>query len=79
MNEKQRTYLMSYTVAKRNVGPVRTFQTKGGLERLLKRHGASRVEWRPDGREIAVEWPEGLCKYAIEADGTIEEQLAWDL
>lgn len=75
---------MTYTIAKRNIGSPRRFTTRGRLVAALKRHGALSVEFRPDGREIAVQWPsvdEGIvtCRYAVDPEGIIDEQLAWDL
>lgn len=75
---------MNYTVAKQNVGAVHTFKTRAGLERALRRAGAEQITWGTD--RVIVAWPVAdphanaeTVVYSIDKDGTVDEQLAWDM
>ena len=70
---------MNYVIAKKNNGSARVYSSQARLATALKRRGALDVEFKPDGREVTVRWPENTVAYAIDKDGNVEEQLAWDL
>ena len=70
---------MIYIVAKQNIGSPRTFTRPNALAGALRKAGARDVSFRPDN-SIVVEWPVvGEVVYKVDAEGRVDEQLAWDL
>lgn len=69
-----------YVVAKQNIGSPRTYKTAAALERALIKAGAHRITWgEPGDNALYVEWDEGVVDYAIDEQGNIDQQLAWDM
>lgn len=76
-----------FTVAKPNIGVPRVFKTREGLERALRRAGAEKISWGND--HVIVGWPPEdksdttspavQVTYAIDKDGNVDHQLAWDM
>lgn len=74
-----RQSLVIYTIAKKNIGSPRKFKTREGLERAVREAGATEVSFSHDNLALCVCWPDGLKSYAIDNDGNLDPQLAWDL
>jgi hypothetical protein len=68
---------MTYTIAKQNIGSPRTYKTQAALERALVKAGAHRMKF--DHGFIHIEWREGVISYAVDEQGNVDQQLAWDM
>jgi len=72
---------MTYTVAKKNLGSARTYSTIGRLASAIMKAGALEVDVHHErgNSHVRVQWPEGAVTYPMDADGNVDQQLAWDM